>query len=113
MSIEIFPRNFDSKPYDGCGNTTIATLEINGMQIPLCETCLDELELELKSFKSITFCYMCKHYVPNPYGNNYSGYCKKEAIDKGIIIKESDIGYTLIKDFFETCEHATKMETME
>lgn len=110
MSVEILARDFDSQPYDCCGNTTVATLNINGVIIPICKKCLDELESEIKRFQSITFCYMCKNYVPNPCGSSYSGYCKKEAADRNIVVKESDIGYVLCKDFCDTCEHAIKGE---
>lgn len=30
--------------YDSCGNTAVVILEINGIYIPLCQQCLNELK---------------------------------------------------------------------
>lgn len=112
MSVEIYARRFESPEYDSCGNLTVAVMEINGILIPLCEECLNELNSELKRFNSIVFCYMCKHFIPNEAGHNYSGSCKKKAADAGYILKEEVIGYVFEADSMDMCEHACR-ETQE
>ena len=47
MSIRIEEPEFGIENYDICGNTTQKILVINGIRIPLCGSCLDELKKEI------------------------------------------------------------------
>lgn len=44
MSIELNVADWDAEEYDACCTTTVAELKINGIKIPLCLNCVEELE---------------------------------------------------------------------
>ena len=46
---------YEDKEYDSCGNTTIAVLEIDQITIPLCRSCLSELNESIDVFNSTIF----------------------------------------------------------
>lgn len=108
MSIEIKPNSYFDDEYDGCGNLTVASLHINGVSIPMCQDCIEELKSELETFNNTVFCKDCKHFVKNKYGYAYSGACKKRAKESGEEVKESDVGYSFITDFMNTCGDAMR-----
>lgn len=99
MPVEISIRDSDSQPYDGCNKYTVANLNINGVIIPLCKQCLEELEEEIKRFQDVTFCHICKNYVSNPCENKYSVYCNRESKYRGTVIKVPKLGYVRCERF--------------
>lgn len=100
--IEIRPFNWEDEKYDSCGNTTRAILKVDRISIPLCETCLEELNSSLTEFNNTTFCYQCKHFIMSKSGWNYGGSCRK---DRDIELK--DAGYIHCRDCMDTCKNAT------
>lgn len=108
MGIEIKTNGFYDNDYDGCGNLTVASLYINGVSIPMCQDCIDELISELETFNNTVFCKDCRYFVKNKYGYAYSGACKKRAEEAGEEVKESDVGYSFITDFMCTCKCAMR-----
>jgi hypothetical protein len=66
---------FEDADYDACGSTTIASLNVNGIKIPLCERCVKELTFQLTRFNNTVFCYNCKSFTMNSSGWNYGGRC--------------------------------------
>ena len=74
--IEFKPKNYyEDADYDACGNTTIASLIVNGIRIPLCEHCVKELTDELREFNNTIFCHKCDSFTMNNSGWNYGGRC--------------------------------------
>lgn len=106
MLVEILPSDYDSPPYDACGNATYATLKINGVIISLCDDCIKELTEKLDKFNSTVFCHLCKHFMQNKYGITYSGSCRKKANGKDIA--EAEVGYAFCTDWMGTCEYAER-----
>jgi len=51
MSIDIRESDWRDPDYDECGNTNHYILEMNGIRISLCNTCLDELIEEVEKVK--------------------------------------------------------------
>ena len=98
--------NYEDNQHDSCGNTTMSVIEIGGISICLCEECTQSLIEQIEEFKNTIFCYKCDHYLPNKYGRNYSGSCKKWAEKDGVEIKESSIGYSYCRDYMYTCKDA-------
>lgn len=101
--IEIKPADYEDEKYDLCGNTTMAVLKIDRIAIPLCETCLEELNGSLQEFNNTTFCYKCNNFIMSHNGWNYGGSCNK---DKNI--KPEEAGYTNCRDCMDTCKDAEK-----
>ena len=66
---------YEDADYDGCGHTTVASLRINGINIPLCEECVKELTRLLNKFNNTVFCHKCNSFTPNNAGWNYGGRC--------------------------------------
>ena len=99
--VEIRPVNWEDEQYDSCGNTTRAVLKIDRITIPLCSTCLEELNESLQEFNNTTFCYQCEHFIMSHSGWNYGGSCNK---DKDI--KSEEAGYIHCKDCMNTCKDA-------
>lgn len=99
--IEIRPFDWDDERYDSCGNTTRAVLKLDKISIPLCETCLDELNAALQEFNNTTFCYQCENFIMSKSGWNYGGSCRKDRD-----IKPEEAGYVCCKDCMDTCKHA-------
>lgn len=104
--IELIGRDEMSPECDGCGNTTIAQLNIHGIYIPLCETCVKELTEEIKKFNDTVFCYKCKHFIRSESGFNYGGSCKWKASKDGKELTDKNAGYDYITDSMDTCTHA-------
>lgn len=91
--IEFNPKDYyDDADYDGCGNTTIASLRINGIRIPLCERCVKELTEELTSFNNTIFCHKCNSFTMSSSGWNYGGRCSchNKDVDCMGTCKEAD-----------------------
>ena len=99
--IKIKPTNNKYEEYDSCGNTTIAVLKVDGITIPLCMRCLDELNESLSEFNNTTFCYQCEKFIMSKYGWRYGGSCRK---DKPIELK--DAGYINCRACTDTCKDA-------
>lgn len=99
--IGIRATNYEDKEYDSCGNTTIAVLEIDSITIPLCDSCLNELNESLSTFNNTVFCYKCKYFIMSRWGSKYGGSCQK---DGEIDIK--DAGHINRVDCMHTCEDA-------
>lgn len=103
--IEIRPFTWEDEQYDSCGNTTIAVLKIDRITIPLCRTCLEELNESLSEFNTTTFCYQCNNFIMSRDGWNYGGSCNK---DKNV--EPKDAGYINCKDCMDTCKDAVLRE---
>lgn len=99
--IEVRPVDYEDEEYDSCGNTTHAVLKINGIKIPLCDKCLQELNQSLKQFNNTTFCYKCTNFIMSKWGWKYGGSCKK---DRDIELK--DVGFINSVDCMHTCKDA-------
>ena len=99
--IEIRPVDWEDEKYDSCGNTTRAVLKIDRITIPLCETCLKELNESLSEFNNTIFCYQCENFIMSHNGWNYGGSCNK---DKNI--KPEEAGYTNCRDCMDRCRDA-------
>ena len=50
MSIKLEVKDYFDENYDICGNTTKGVLIVNGIRIPLCRNCLEELKEEVNEF---------------------------------------------------------------
>lgn len=50
---------------DGCGNETVAVLELNGTSVALCKGCTLELLDTMLKFSNTTHCYECAHFKTN------------------------------------------------
>ena len=107
MTVQFRVRNWEDQSHDNCGNTTNAVLMIDSITIPLCSECIEDLFNAIDEYRNTVYCSGCKHWIPNPYGYNYSGSCRKEA---GEDIPKDMIGYKCSKDFFETCPNAERKE---
>lgn len=99
--IEINPVSYEDEEYDSCGNTTIAVLKINGIKIPICTSCLGELNESLSIFNNTIFCYKCEHFIMNKWGWKYGGSCAKDEE-----IKIEDVGRIYCVDCMHTCKYA-------
>ena len=99
--IEIRPFSWEDEQYDSCGNTTVAVLKIDRITIPLCISCLEELNESLSEFNNTTFCYQCKNFIMSSSGWNYGGSCNK---DRDVRLK--DAGFINCKDCMSTCKDA-------
>lgn len=73
---------YEDKEYDSCGNTTIAVLEIDQITIPLCRSCLSELNESIDVFNSTIFCHQCIHFNMSSSGWHYGGRCTKHNRDR-------------------------------
>ena len=62
------PVDYEDEEYDTCGNTTHAVLKVNGIKIPLCGNCLQELNQSLKQLNNTTFCYKCANFIMSKWG---------------------------------------------
>lgn len=51
MSIKLETKDYFDENYDICGNTTKAVLIVNGIRIPMCSNCLDELKDEVDNYE--------------------------------------------------------------
>lgn len=102
--IEILKRYYDDEDYDACGSTTYAVLKINGIKIPLCSECVNELTESLTKFNNTVFCHKCKHYIMNQYGLKYDGTCKKKAEQNGDIVTEDLVGFKYPTGYLDTCD---------
>lgn len=107
--IEIEEAGWDSPETDGCYNMTFAVLKINGIVIPLCRDCLEELDKELKEFNSKIHCYQCKHFVCSSSGLHYGGSCQLEANEDGKLITSQNAGYDYSHDFNYSCKRAERI----
>lgn len=105
---EIKPKYYEDEEYDICGNTTIATLSVNHIKIPLCRKCLDELLESVEKFKNTIFCHQCDHFIMSSSGWNYGGSCKKKAELDGKEITYKDAGYSYCVGCMDTCQYASK-----
>ena len=100
--MEIKPADYFDEEYDSCGNTTVAILTtVDRIKIPLCMSCLNELNESLAEFNNTVFCYMCEKFIMSRSGWKYGGSCTK---DKDI--KPENAGYVNCVDFMHTCEDA-------
>ncbi len=99
--IEIRPFDWEDEKHDTCGNLTMAVLKIDRISIPLCRTCLEELNESLSEFNNTTFCYQCQHFIMSHCGWSYGGSCKK---DRDIDLK--DAGFINCRDCMDTCKDA-------
>ena len=105
---EIKPYNsYEDEAYDNCGNTTIVTLLVDRIKIPLCRECLVELLESIEKFNNTIFCHNCDHFIMSEEGWRYGGSCKKKAELKGEVISEKDAGYKYCVDCMYTCVDAT------
>ena len=102
--IEIRPINYSSdETYDRCGNTAVAVLEMEGIKILLCDTCLDELNNSLNEFNNTLFCHKCNYFIMSNSGWDYGGSCKKWAATDGKEISENNAGYDYCVDCMKKC----------
>lgn len=99
--IEIEAKGYEDEQFDGCGNTTHAVLKVNGIKIPLCDTCIEELTESLAKFNNTVFCHKCEKFIMSPYGWNYGGSCTKDGE-----IKPENVGYINCKSCMDTCKEA-------
>ena len=91
---------YDAPEYDICGSSPVyAVLKANGISIPLCSSCLEELRQELAEYDSRIHCYQCDHFVVSSSGLSYGGSCKLAAKEEGVEITEDNAGYVFGKDF--------------
>lgn len=104
--IEINPIKYYDEEYDSCGNTTIAVLKVDRISIPLCRTCLNELNESLSTFNNTIFCHKCKYFIMSKYGWRYGGSCIAKAEKDGKIISEKNAGYDYCVGCMNTCENA-------
>ena len=104
-------KDWDDKPYDCCGSTAIAVLEIDNITIPLCAECVNELTEQLNEYNNIIFCHKCSEFVMNRWGDwGHGGSCKKKAAEQGITLTEDLVGYDCCVDCLDTCKNAKPLE---
>lgn len=104
---ELKPYNYyEDEDYDNCGSTTIATLSVNHIKIPLCRECLDELLESVEKFKNTIFCHQCDHFVMSNDGWRYGGSCKLRARYAGKEITNENAGYDYYTECMNTCVDA-------
>ena len=102
---EIKPYNYyEDEEYDNCGSTTIATLSVDRIKIPLCRECLNELLESVEKFKNTIFCHQCDHFIMSNSGWRYGGSCKLKASLDGEEIKIA--GYDYSTECMNTCKDA-------
>ena len=110
--INVRPSNkSDDKRYDGCNSLSIAVLEINNTQIPLCKDCLNELYQSLNKYKNTIFCKDCIYWYCSAEGLLYGGTCeyKLKMNNKNINdINYNTYGSICSTDYLDTCKHAYK-----
>lgn len=99
--IEVRVAHWDDEEYDSCGSTTVAVLKVDRITIPLCMSCLNELNESLSEFNNTTFCYQCEHFIMSRSGWRYGGSCRK---DEDIELK--DAGHINCVDCMHTCKDA-------
>lgn len=99
--IELNAVTYDDEKYDSCGNTTIAVLKVNSIKIPLCNECLNELNVSLSTFNNTIFCHKCKYFIMSKSGWDYGGSCRKNGE-----IEITDAGYINCVDCMNTCKDA-------
>lgn len=75
---------YGDKEHDICGKTTIAVLEVGGgIDVPLCQNCVEELTEQLSQFNNTIFCHKCNNFKMDEYGWNYGGRCSRHGKDVG------------------------------
>ena len=90
---------YEDKEIDSCGNSTIATLEVNNIVITLCEECLRDLKHDLDNYLSRQFCGKCKYFGPSESGGlHYGGSC---LVSNKVDPKH--YGYVNPVDYFSEC----------
>lgn len=97
---------FDDPDYDNCGSTTMAILKVNNITIPLCESCVNDLIVDIEKYVNTTFCHQCDEFIMSSSGFRYGGSCKYQAREKGEEISEKDAGYKFCVNCLDTCTHA-------
>ena len=85
----------------------MAVLKIDKITIPLCDTCIKELNESLSEFNNTIFCYQCEHFIMSHAGWNYGGSCNK---NKDIELK--DAGFKNCRDCMNTCKEAVNKEAI-
>jgi len=105
--IKLRPVDWDDPKYDGCVYATMAVLDVNGIRIPLCEECVEELSADLKAFNQMVFCHKCEHAIPSKWGWSYGGSCRKKAETYGKEITDETAGYECCVGWMDTCDDAT------
>lgn len=103
IEIRAIDYSCDEK-YDRCGNTAVAVLEMEGIKILLCDTCLDELNNSLTEFNNTLFCHKCNYFIMSESGWNYWGSCKKWAESDNKEITSKDAGYLYCVDCMQKCK---------
>lgn len=99
--LEIVAKDYTDEDYDSCGNTTIATLRMNGIKIPLCSECIEELTESLDVFNNTIFCHKCEKFIMSESGWRYGGSCRKDKE-----VESKDAGYICCVDCMDTCKDA-------
>ena len=93
--------DYYNEEYDACGNTTIAVLKVNHINIPLCNECVNDLNESLSEFNNTIFCHKCAHFIMSESGWRYGGSCRKDKE-----IESKDAGYINCVDCMYTCKDA-------
>ena len=95
--------NYEDNEYDRCGNTTKAVLELDGINILLCDSCLNELKESMDKFDNTLFCHKCNNFIMSNSGWRYGGSCKKWAATNGKEISEENAGFDYCVDCMQRC----------
>lgn len=96
--IEIRTPDYNDEEYTD-GAPTYAVLNIRGIKIMLNKNDLDNLEEELKRYSKPHYCYQCKKFIMNKYGEwKIGGSCCKNKS-----ISQEQAGYENCVDCMNTC----------
>lgn len=80
--IEIRTPDWNDEEYAD-GMSTYAILDLRGIKIPLNKNDVDDLKEEIERYTKPQYCYQCRHFLMNKYGEWRHGgsCCKDEPVD--------------------------------